>query len=822
VTSSPAGLNCGSTCTYSFATNSTVTLTAVPAADSLFQGWSGCTSVSGATCTVSMTAGKLVYSAFVPAQYPLAVTKSGAGAGTVSSNPAGIDCGATCSANFANGANVTLTATPSAGATFDHWAGSCAGTAATCTLTLNAARAAEAVFAAPTTTTYQYDANGNLTQITDPLGNVRQTTYDALDRPTLVKEPSATTVGITQGQIGTAYDGQGQVARVTDPRNLATTYTVDGLGNLQSQTSPDTGTTGYIYDEAGNLKTRTDARGKVANYSYDALNRISQIAYGDQTVTYGWDACPNGLGRLCGVTDGSGGTAYGYDSQGRVLKKIQVIGTVGLVTAYAYTAGQLTGLTTPSGQTIAYDWANGRISAIRVNGVILLSGIEYEPFGPVMGWTWSNGQTVIRDHDLAGRARSISLGTDPKTGAADRRDVGFDAAGRIRSVLSATDASLNLLHGYDGLDRLVSTQRGNPALGSLNLAYDLTGNRQTKTLNGAVTTYTTQATSNRLMGLSGAEAKSFGYDNAGNQITSGTITHGYDNAGRRTSATVNGQTWSYAYNALGQRVRKSGSSTTLYAYDEQGRLLGEYDATGKLIQETVWLDDLPVLTLRPSGTATAVAYYVHADHLGTPRRITRPSDNKVMWQWESEPFGYSLPNENPQGLGVFAYNLRFPGQVYDAETGLHYNYFRDYDPGAGRYVQSDPIGTVLYKDMAAKSLAAARGLVSPELASQLYRTQPEFNHPYGYVGSNPLSSVDPLGLSKFDKLYGLPKEFWNWYHRKVKRPGDPDLEKEEAKELCEQWKKEGRPKPDNKQRGSADQDLLDWLLPWWLFSGDAY
>ena len=467
----------------------------------------------------------------------------------------------------------------------------------------------------------------------------------------------------------------------------------------------------------GNLKTRTDARNKVASYSYDALNRISQIAYGDQTVTYGWDACPNGLGRLCGVTDGSGGTAYGYDSQGRVLKKIQVIGTVGLVTAYAYTAGQLTGLTTPSGQTIAYDWANGRISAIRVNGVILLSGIEYEPFGPVMGWTWSNGQTVIRDHDLAGRARSISLGTDPKTGTADRRDVGFDAAGRIRSVLSATDASLNLLHGYDGLDRLISTQRGNPALGSLNLAYDLTGNRQTKTLNGAVTTYTTQATSNRLMSLSGAEAKSFGYDNAGNQITSGTITHGYDNAGRRTSATVNGQTWSYAYNALGQRVRKSGSSTTLYAYDEQGRLLGEYDATGKLIQETVWLDDLPVLTLRPSGTATAVAYYVHADHLGTPRRITRPSDNKVMWQWESEPFGYSLPNENPQGLGVFAYNLRFPGQVYDAETGMHYNYFRDYDPGAGRYVQSDPIGL--------------EGGINP----------------YVYVENAPTMKIDPLGLA---------------------------------------------------------------------------
>jgi RHS repeat-associated protein len=109
---------------------------------------------------------------------------------------------------------------------------------------------------------------------------------------------------------------------------------------------------------------------------------------------------------------------------------------------------------------------------------------------------------------------------------------------------------------------------------------------------------------------------------------------------------------------------------------------------------------------------------VHADHLGTPRRITRPSDNKVMWQWESEPFGYSLPNENPQGLGVFAYNLRFPGQVYDAETGMHYNYFRDYDPGAGRYVQADPIGL--------------EGGINT----------------YTYVNGNPISYVDPEGLQK--------------------------------------------------------------------------
>jgi RHS repeat-associated protein len=123
-------------------------------------------------------------------------------------------------------------------------------------------------------------------------------------------------------------------------------------------------------------------------------------------------------------------------------------------------------------------------------------------------------------------------------------------------------------------------------------------------------------------------------------------------------------------------------------------LTGEYDATGQLLQEIVWLGDLPVAALKPTTPASATTdiYYIHADHLGTPRKITRPGDNKVLWTWESEAFGNSLPDQNPSGLGAFVFNLRFPGQYYDVETGLFYNYFRDYDPGTGRYIESDPIG----------------------------------------------------------------------------------------------------------------------------------
>ena len=159
---------------------------------------------------------------------------------------------------------------------------------------------------------------------------------------------------------------------------------------------------------------------------------------------------------------------------------------------------------------------------------------------------------------------------------------------------------------------------------------------------------------------------------------------------------------SYLYNGMGQRVAKMGAAgeTTYYVYDEQSHLVGGYDTFGKAIEETVYLGDLPVAVLTGTASAapigpaarTSVAY-VYADHINTPRMLTRASDNKVVWEWDNaDPFGLYHPDENPSRLGVFTYNPRFPGQYYDKETNLHYNYYRDYDPQTGRYVQSDPMG----------------------------------------------------------------------------------------------------------------------------------
>lgn len=722
--SSPAGIDCGATCSANYDWNTAVTLTATPATGATFEGWSGACTGTGATCTVTLDQVQNVSADFAPTFKPLSLSKAGSGVGTVTSSPAGIDCGAACSADFATGTIITLTATPATGSTFQGWFGACAGSATTCTVTLSKASSINATFSAPAITTYQYDANGNLTQITDPLGRIRKYQYDALNQPVRQLEPHPSIIGSTLGQIDTAYDSLGQVKSITDPRNLTTTYTTDSLGNLSQQTSPDTGVTTADHDPAGNLLTRTDARGKTATYRYDSLNRISQIADDDQTVNYTWDNCANGISRLCSLSNNNSSISYSYDSHGRMTGKSQSPGAAPLTVTHSYNAaGQRIASLSPGGQSIDYQWTAGRLTAIARNGQPVISQISYDPDGQVTGWVWGNNQQHERFHDLAGRPVIVSLGFDAQSQLPDSRYYGYDAAGRLVNAIDDSNPQLNQRHVYDELDRLTSSQRGESAPSRTDYGYDLSGNRSEKVQDTATLySYSTDANSNRLQSQSGAQSVNYSYDPAGNLSGDGTFSYTYNAAGRRISAThtATGQTTYYGYNALGQRITKTSAGNTVqFFYDEQGHLTGEYDASGQLIQEILWLGDLPVAVLKPTTPASAAteAYYIHADHLGTPRTITRPGDNKVVWSWESEAFGNSLPEQNPSGLGNFVFNLRFPGQYYDQETGLFYNGFRDYDPRTGRYIESDPIGL--------------KGGINT----------------YGYVGGNPVNLIDPQGLA---------------------------------------------------------------------------
>jgi lysophospholipase L1-like esterase len=145
ITSNPAGISCGTTCGANYASGTVVTLTATVASNSTFGGWSGACTGTG-SCSVSMTQARAVTATFnAMATFSLSVTKAGTGSGTVTSSPAGINCGTACVADFGGNASVTLTAAAASGSTFAGWSGACTGTG-NCVLTLNQARAVTATF----------------------------------------------------------------------------------------------------------------------------------------------------------------------------------------------------------------------------------------------------------------------------------------------------------------------------------------------------------------------------------------------------------------------------------------------------------------------------------------------------------------------------------------------------------------------------------------------------------------------------------------------------------------------------------------------------
>jgi YD repeat-containing protein len=162
--------------------------------------------------------------------------------------------------------------------------------------------------------------------------------------------------------------------------------------------------------------------------------------------------------------------------------------------------------------------------------------------------------------------------------------------------------------------------------------------------------------------------RTYGYDNAGNTTSFTGVTFTYNNRGRMKSSTKTGVTTNYTYNALGQLIKKGTSA--LYYYDDAGHVLGVYNNGGALIEEIVWLGDIPLATLRPKSGGGIDIYYIHSDHLNTPRLVTASIGSGVHWRWDAEPFGGGTVNNNPAGAGVFEFNLRFPGQIYFAETGL--------------------------------------------------------------------------------------------------------------------------------------------------------
>jgi RHS repeat-associated protein len=572
-------------------------------------------------------------------------------------------------------------------------------------------------------TDLQFDALGNLAHETDPNSHGTDYTYDSLNR--LVE-----TLDALSHVTGTEHDVNDALTSVAAPNGATTSYIYDDLGNLFSEQSPDRGTTTYEYDEAGNVVGKTDANGVAVAYGYDALNRLTSITYPDSSlnVAFLYDEGTNQKGRLTTMTDGSGTTTYGYDVFGNLTTETKDIDGNVYVTGYTYdVADLLETVTYPSGRTVTYTRnALGQIMAVDTTydttTVAAAQNVAYEPFGPLSGLTFGNGLVMSRTFDQQYRL------TNQTTGSIQNLTFTPDAAGNVDAIADAVTPSLSQSFTQDALDR-IDYESG--AYGTEDYTYDEVGNRLTRVRDdGAITTQTLTygPNSNRPATHDGNAVT---IDAAGNVTADPAedLTFTYGDHNRMLAAYVGGTLKAtYVYNGHGQRVKKveatGAQRTVIFHYGADDELIAEtvYDSSGAKIEERdyVWLDTLPVAqserTFAGSTITSDTLLYLHADQLDTPRVATNGSGT-VVWRWDSDAFGVGNAQLDPDGdTNLVDVRLRFPGQYYDEEVALAYNYFRNYDPGLGRYVQADPVGL-------------AGGL-----------------NPYLYANGNTLSSIDPLGL----------------------------------------------------------------------------
>jgi RHS repeat-associated protein len=519
-------------------------------------------------------------------------------------------------------------------------------------------------------TTTQYDALGLPSSVTDAIGQATQIQRDVLGRPTLITFADGKTT--TLGYDATA-SAKGYLTSITD-RSGTTTYSRDTFGRVivktQALASGLTQQVAYSYTAAGQLAGITYPNGNVLLHGYDATGRLVQLS---------WNGAP-------------------------------------LVTGIAWN---------PMGQPTAWNWAF-------VPG--LAASRSYDTAGRMTATEFASYV-----YDAAGRITSLTQNLF-QPGDGDP----------MHSSIASANTSWSV--SYDAVGRITGF---NAAGSQTSFGYDANGNRNasTKTLNGQTTSrsYTVNAGSNRLDGfgqtMGGTSTNvTYAYNANGDLTSDGLRTYSYDAEGRlsavTTGATDTSPTTRYAHNALGQRVFKTeplyppsegdendprffqgllnfftklwGPATSdaeklgyAFMYDEDGTLLAETGMGGANSAGSTQYIYLPT-----AGGPTPVAavingqlYAVHSDYLNTPRRLT-DSNGQAVWQWAYSAFGDEkptiakyrfanldvTPNPGVTSFAEFLFNLRWPGQYYDPESGLHYNGFRSLDPRTGRYTQFDPIG----------------------------------------------------------------------------------------------------------------------------------
>ncbi|MFJ5257528.1 RHS repeat-associated core domain-containing protein [Pseudomonas sp. NPDC088414] len=586
---------------------------------------------------------------------------------------------------------------------------------------------------------YRYDALGRQITRQDETGAITQYQWDAVDRLIQVILPGGASRAFTYNPYGRVTAERDELGRITqyeyadnlhlvsrrinpDGSQLRYRYDNSGLllteienergeqyhldyyanGLIQQETGFDGRRTAYEYDLNSQLVKKTefgdDGSELVTEYQRDASGRllVKTLADGEE-IHYSYD----GLGRLVNVDDGNWPLAYEYDVQDRLITEHQGWGT----TRYEYdSVGQLNHCRLPDGSKLDYrHLPGGRLSSIDLNG----SRLTAHQFSAGREQQRQQGLLLSQyQYDEQGRLQAHTVGQRDKN--LFQRRYNYDANGNLAGIDDSRKGKRS--YHYDPLDRLIRVRGATPESFAHDPAGNLLGQNNEGTANLA------NVKGNRLL-MQGD--RHYDYDAYGNLIRERrgagqklVTEYRYDCQHRLIGVSLpSGKTASYKYDAFGRRIEKTVEGQTTEFLWQGERLIAE--SAENRYRSYIYEPGSfrPLAMLDGEGPRKATPFYYQLDHLGTPQELTDYS-GEIMWSAKYRAYG------NLAALDVSEIDnpLRFQGQYFDAETGLHYNRHRYYNPGTGRFLTPDPI----------------------KLAGGLNN--------YQYV-PNPTGWVDPLGLS---------------------------------------------------------------------------
>jgi RHS repeat-associated protein len=566
---------------------------------------------------------------------------------------------------------------------------------------------------------YQWDAVGRLLQTTAPSGASRQFSYNAYGRITaetdelgrVTRFEYADDLHLVSRRINP--DGSELKYRYDHAQLLLTEienevgeryrldYTPNGL--IRQESGFDGRRTAYAYDLNGQLLEKTefgdDGSQLITAYQRDAAGRLLVKTLPDGVkVEYRYD----GLGRLVSVDDGQDHPLeFEYDVHDRLITEHQGWGTL----RYGYdVSGQLKHLRLPDNSRLEYHRAKGgALTAIDLNGT-RLTNHQFE-----CGRERQRQQGLLLSdyaYDEQGRLQAHAVRQNQRP--LYRREYAYSANGNLLQISDTRHGERR--YQYDPLDRLTGVRHGREQAPE-NFTHDPAGNLLIHDRPGPW-----QLKGNRLRRHAD---RHYDYDAYGNLIRErrgeNVTVYTYDSQHRLIGLTLpDGRTASYRYDAFGRRIDKTvnGHSTQFFWQGDQ--LVAESSPNHYRSYLYEPGSFRPLALLDGKGPKKACPFYYQLDHLGTPQELTNYGGEIV---WSARYTAYGKVSQITHGGGEqLEQPLRFQGQYFDAESGLHYNRHRYYHPDTGRYLTPDPV-------------KLAGGL-------NAYRYTP-----------NPTGWVDPLGLS---------------------------------------------------------------------------